>query len=173
LQRNQLGWNKEAAMATHITGQSKAPSSREFSKKLLVLAAGGGAAFWIIDFVISVSPIAAEYKAAFSISSLPVALVEALAGGMMIALCVSFFLLRFFDGIPGKKPIFKALILSLFIMVMIEVFSALGNPAHASVYLLLDTGMNAPRFLVLGLVIGYLFDKIKKERFENESNYLP
>ena len=46
-------------------------------------------------------------------------------------------------------------------MVMIEVFSALGNPAHASVYLLLDTGMNAPRFLTLGLVIGYLFDKQK------------
>ena len=56
---------------------------------------------------------------------------------------------------------FKALILSFLVMVMIEVFSALGNPAHASVYLLLDTGMNAPRFLTLGLVIGYLFDKQK------------
>jgi hypothetical protein len=108
-----------------------------------------------------VSPIATEYKAAFSISSLPVALVEALAGGMVISLCVSFFLLRFFDRIPGKKPILKALVLSFFIMVIIEVFSALGDPAHASVYLLLDTGMNAPRFLALGLVIGYLFDKQK------------
>ena len=89
------------------------------------------------------------------------ALVEALVGGLVIALCVSFFLLRFFDRIPGKKPIFKALILSFFVMVIIEVLSALGNPAHASVYLLLDTGMNAPRFLALGLVIGYLFDKQK------------
>jgi hypothetical protein len=53
------------------------------------------------------------------------------------------------------------LILSFFIMAIIEVFSALGNPAHASVYILLDTGMNAPRFLALGLVIGYLFDKQK------------
>jgi uncharacterized protein YacL len=161
LRRNLLAWNKEAAMETQLTAQSKAQASRKFSKKLLMLAAAGGAAFWITDFVISVSPIAAEYKAAFSISSLPVALVEALAGGMVIALCVSFFLLRFFDRIPGKKPVFKALILSFFIMVMIEVFSALGDPAHASVYLLLDTGMNAPRFLGLGLVIGYLFDKQK------------
>ena len=64
---------------------------------------------------------------------------------------------------PGKKPIFKALILSFFIMVMIEVISALGNPAHASVYLLLDTGMNTPRFLALGLVIGYLFDRPKRK----------
>jgi len=148
-------------METQVTGQSKAQASREFSKKLLSLAAAGGAAFWIMDFVISVSPIAAEYKAAFSISSLPVALVEALAGGVVIALCATFFLLRFFDRIPGKNPIFKALILSLFIMLMIEIFSALGNPAHASVYLLLDTGMNLPRFLALGLVIGILFDKQK------------
>ena len=124
-----------------------------------MLAVAGGSAFWTIDFVISVSPISAEYKAAFSISSLPMALAEALAGGLVIALCVSFILLRFFERIPGNKTIFKALILSFFVMAMIEVFSTLGNPAHASVYLLLDTGMNAPRFLALGLVIGYLFDQ--------------
>jgi hypothetical protein len=44
-------------------------------------------------------------------------------------------------------------------MIIIEILSALGDPAHASVYLLLDTGMNVPRFLALGLVIGYVFDK--------------
>ena len=148
-------------METQVTGQSKTQSSREFQKKLLMLAAAGGAAFWIIDFAISVSPLATEYQAAFSISSLPVALAEAFVGGMVIAFCVSFFMLRFFDRVPGKKTIIKALILSLFVMVMIEVFSALGNPARASVYLLFDTGMNAPRFLALGLVIGYLFEKQK------------
>jgi hypothetical protein len=148
-------------MGTQLTGQGKARASREFPRKLLSLAAAGGAAFWIIDFGMAISPIAEEYRAAFSIDSLPVALAEAFAGGVVIALCVSLFLLRFFDRIPGKRPIFKALILSFFIMVMIEGFSALGNPAHASVYLLLDTGMNTPRFLALGLVIGYLFDKQK------------
>ena len=61
-------------METQVKGQSQVRASREFSKKLLMLAVAGGAAFWIIDFVISVSPIAAEYQAAFSISSLPVAL---------------------------------------------------------------------------------------------------
>ncbi len=146
-------------METQVTCQSKAQASREFPKKLHMLAAAGGAAFWITDCVIAVSPITAVYKAAFSISSLPVALVEALAGGLVIAYCVSFFLLRFFEKIPTKNPIIKALILSFFVMVIIEVISALGNPTHASTYLLLDTGMNAPRFLALGLVIGYLFDK--------------
>ncbi len=148
-------------METLITRQSKAQTSRELSKKLLMLVAAGGAAFWVTDFLIAVSPITAEYKAAFSVSSLPVALFEALAGGLVIAFFVSFILLRFFDKVPAKKSIFKALILSFFAMVIIEAFSALGNPAHASFYLLLDTGMNAPRFLALGLVIGYLFDKQK------------
>jgi hypothetical protein len=152
---------KEKAMHNRVTDQGKTQTSRGFLKKLLKLAAAGGAAFWIIDFGISVSPIAAEYKAAFSISSLPVALVEAFVGGMVIALCVSFFLLRFFDRIPGKESIFKALILSFGVMMIIEILSALGDPAHASVYLLLDTGMNVPRFLALGLVIGYCFDKEK------------
>lgn len=147
-------------METQLTGQSKAQASQEFSKKLLMLAAAGGAAFWIIDFVISVSPIAAEYKAAFSISSLPVALVEALAGGLVISCCVSYFLLRFFDKIPTKYPILKALILSFAALVMIEVLSTLVNPSNASVYLLIDTGMNVPRFLALGIVVGHLYDKL-------------
>ena len=117
-------------------------------------------AFWITDFAIAISPIAAQYQAAFSISSLAVALLEAMAGGLIIAFCVSFFLLRFFDRLPGKTTIFKAWILSFSVMVMIEVFSTLGNPTHASIYLLLNTGMNAPRFLALGLVIGFLYDRI-------------
>ena len=144
-------------MQTRVTGLSKQESFRELSKKLFKLAVAGGAAFWITDFVMAVSPISAAYKAAFSISSLPVALAEAFVGGMVIALCVSFFLLRFLDRIPGEKPIIKALVLSIGIMIIIETLSALGDPAHASIYLLLDSGMNAPRFLALGLVIGFIF----------------
>ena len=146
-------------MQISVTGQTTAQASREFLKKLLMLAAAGGAAFWITDFVMAVSPIASAYKAAFSISSLPVALVEALAGGLVIAFCVSFVLLRFFDSIPGKNSIHKALILSFSAMAIIEILSTLGDPAHASVYLLLDTGMNVPRFLALGCMIGYVLDK--------------
>ncbi len=148
-------------METQLTGQSKTQTSRASTKKLLMLAAAGGAAFWIIDFVMSVSPIAAEYQAAFSISSLPMALVEALIGGLIIGCCVSFFLLRFFEKIPAKNPIVKALILSFVAMVMIEGLSTLINPNNALVYLLADTGMNMPRFLALGIVIGHRYDNRK------------
>jgi hypothetical protein len=159
LQQNLPGWYKEKAMQTWVIDQGKKQASRDFLKKLLTLAAAGGAAFWITDFVIAVSPISSAYKAAFSISSLPVALVEALAGGLVISGCVSFIMLRFFDRIPGKNHILKALILSFSAMAIVEVFSALGNPSHASIYLLLDTEMNAPRFLTLGWMIGYAFEK--------------
>jgi hypothetical protein len=72
-------------MEIQSTGRSKQQTSREFYKKLLKLAGAGCAAFWIIDFVISVSPIAAEYRAAFSISKLPAALAGTSVGGMEIA----------------------------------------------------------------------------------------
>jgi hypothetical protein len=141
------------------TDQGKTQASRHFLKKLLTLTAAGGAALWISDFVIAVSPISPAYQAAFSISSLPVALVEALVGGLVIALGVGIFLHCFVAGIPGKNPIYKALILSFSALAIIEALSALANPAHASTYLLLETGMNVPRFLALGLVIGYVFDR--------------
>jgi hypothetical protein len=150
-------------MQTRVTGQTKAQASREFFKSLLRLTAAGGAAFWMTDFLMAISPIASAYKAAFSISSLPVALVEALIGGLVIAFYVSFCLLRFFDTIPGKNAIVKALLLGFGAMVIIEVLSVLVNPSHVSVYLLLDSGMNAPRFLALGIVIGHLYDKLKGE----------
>jgi len=150
-------------MQIRIIDTARAQSSRELSKRLLALTAAGGAAFWITDFLMAVSPIAAAYKAAFSFASLHVALVEALAGGLVIAFCVSFVLLRFLDRIPGKNSIHKALILSFSAMAIIEVLSALANPAHASIYLLLDTGMNVPRFLALGLVISYVFDRQERK----------
>jgi hypothetical protein len=43
---------------------------------------------------------------------------------------------------------------------MIELLSTLVDPNNASVYLLIDTGMNTPRFLALGIVVGHLYDKL-------------
>jgi hypothetical protein len=147
-------------MDTQPTGRSRGHTSQEFYKKLYKLTAAGGATFWITDFAISLSPIASEYMAAFSISHLPMALVEALVGGLIIACFVSYCLLRFFDRIPTGSPIPKALILSFVALALIEVLSTLINPSNVSVYLLTDTGMNIPRFLALGMTIGHLYDKL-------------
>jgi uncharacterized protein YacL len=147
-------------METPATDRTKRQTSHEFSKKLYKLTVAGGVAFWIADFAISLSPIAAEYMAAFSISYLPMALVEALVGGLIIGCCVSYFLLRFFDKIPTKNPILKSVILSFAAIVVIEVLSTFGNLSNAYVYLLIDTVMNIPRILALGIVVGYLYDRL-------------
>jgi len=147
-------------METPATDRTKQQKSPEFSKKLIKLTITGGLAFWIVDFAISISPISAEYMAAFSISSLPLALVEALVGGLIIGFFVSFFLLRFFEKIPTNNPILKSLILSFAAIVVIEVLSTFGNPSNAYVYLLVDTVMNIPRILALGIVIGYFYTKV-------------
>jgi hypothetical protein len=148
-------------MDSRITTHNRRQASHEFSRRLAILTGAGGAAFWIVDFIMAVSPVAAAYRVAFSISSLPKALAAALVGGLVIALCVSFVLLRFVDRIPTRSAIPKALILSFLAMVMTESLSVLADPGNASVYLLIDTVMNVPRFLALGTVVGLLYGKLE------------
>ena len=62
---------------------------------------------------------------------------------------------------PNEKCHPKALILSFLAMVMTESLSALADPGNASVYLLIDTAMNVPRFLALGTVVGLLYGKLE------------
>ena len=149
-------------METPATDRTKRRTSHEFSKKLIKLTVAGGVAFWIVDFAISLSPIAAEYMAAFSISYLPLALVEALVGGLTIACCVSYFLLRFFDKIPTKNPILKSVILSFvpYVMVLILLGVAASLTSDALHVFLIGVMLNIPRFLFFGIVIGYLYKRL-------------
>ena len=152
-------------MEPSATDRTKHQTSHEFYKKLIKLTLAGGVAFWIVDFAISLSPISAEYMAAFSISSLPLALVEALVGGLIIACFVSYFLLRFFDKIPTNNPILKSVILSFiaFVIAMILLEApASFRTSDALYYLLIGVIFNVPRFLFVGIVIGYLYKKLYK-----------
>ncbi len=129
----------------------------------LKLAIAGGLTFWVANFAISRTAIAAEYRAALSISYLPM-LVESLVGGLIIGFCVSYVLLRFFDKIPTKNPILKSTILSLFALVFFTVaFEAPGTflvaMNDATRYFLIGTMFNIVRILALGLVIGYLYGR--------------
>jgi len=132
---------------------------KETMKKALLMAVAGGAACWVANLAISLTSIAAEYRAALSISYFPM-LIEALAGGLVIGFFVSYFLLRYFDKIPAASPIFKSVALSFAALCIMEAFSVFVNLNNASVYLflLIGAGMNVPRFLALGIVIGYLYE---------------
>jgi hypothetical protein len=151
-------------METRATGRSKRQKSYEFYKKLFKLAIAGGLGFWVANFAISRTPIAAEYRAALSISYLPM-LLESLLGGLVIGFCVSYFLLRFFDKIPTKNPILKSVILSFIALIIVTILievpaSFLTNTSDALRYFIIGAIFNVLRILALGIVIGYLYDRL-------------
>lgn len=139
--------------------------SREIWRKASILAMGGGLGFWVANFAISLTPIAAEYRAALSISYLPM-LLEALLGGLIIGFCVSYSLLRFFDNIPTKNPILKSVILSFIVLIIVTMLievpaKFLTTTSDALRYFLIGAIFNGLRILSLGIVIGYLYGRLK------------
>lgn len=140
-------------------------NSKGIWKKAFVLTLVGGLAFWLANFAISRTSIAAEYRAAMSISYNPM-LLESLIGGLIIGFCVSYILLRFFDKIPTKSPILKSVILSFIVLIIVTIliggpssFLATGNVLR---YFLIGTTFNVLRILALGLGVGYLYDKLNR-----------
>jgi len=131
---------------------------KSFWRKVLSLAIVGGLGFWVANFTISLTPIAAEYRSALSISYFPM-LLEALLGGLVIGFCNSFFLLRFFDKIPTKNPVSKSVILSFILLILVTIL--IGNPSSFRAtsdvwrYFAIGTLFNIIRILALGLGIGY------------------
>ncbi|MFN8488919.1 MAG: hypothetical protein U0350_15135 [Caldilineaceae bacterium] len=147
-------------------GDKKMTQSKEIWKKLPLLAIAGGVGFWVANFAISLTPTAAEYRAALSIAYLPM-LLEALLGGLIIGFCVSYCLLRFFDQLPTTKPMLKSLILSfialIIVTLLIEVPAKFLTPTSEALrYFLIGTMFNGVRVLALGVVIGYLYDRITR-----------
>jgi NhaP-type Na+/H+ or K+/H+ antiporter len=142
--------------------QTKLTRSRETT----LLAVAGGLGFWVANFAISLTPIAAEYRAALSISYLPM-LLESLLGGLMIGFGVSYSLRRFFDRLPTRQPILKSVILSfivlIFVTLLLEVPAKfLTSTSDALHYFLIAVMFNVLRILALGIVIGYLYAKLNR-----------
>ncbi|MBI0583128.1 MAG: hypothetical protein ISF22_02760 [Methanomassiliicoccus sp.] len=133
----------------------------EAHKKASILVIAGGAAFGAANFATSLTPLAAEYRAALSISYLPM-IVESLLAGMIISCCLSYLLLRFFDKIPAKNPLLKSVILSiaaLFIgLILVQVAASQTND-ELNIFLI-GAVINLPRFLALGIVVGYLYQRL-------------
>ena len=132
--------------------------------KLCKLTIGGGVVFWVTTIATSLLPIAAQYRAAFSNWSIQTVWVDSLLVGMTIGCCVSYSLLRFFEKIPTKDPILKSVLLSSIALsiatILIDVPRSFHGPSDALYYFLIGVLFNAARFLLLGLVIGYLYKRL-------------
>ena len=135
--------------------------SRSIWMKAIMLAIAGGLAFWAATIAISLLPIAAEYRAARW--SAQTVWVGSLPAGMIIGCLVSFSLLRFFDKIPTKNPILKSVILSFIALVIATILleaPASFRTSDALYYFLIGTMLNVPRFLFVGVVVGYLYKRL-------------
>lgn len=130
---------------------------------VLRLAAWGGLGFWLANFAISLTSLAAEYRSALSIAYAPM-LFEALLAGLIFALAVSYVLLRFHDVLPGRSAVAKSVMLSVGASILATGLLEVVARSSASTddpprYFLIGLGINILRFLVLGLVIGSLHGK--------------
>ncbi|MBG6058217.1 NhaP-type Na+/H+ or K+/H+ antiporter [Cryobacterium sp. MP_M5] len=133
---------------------------------MLILAIGGGLGFWVANFAISLTPIAAEYRAALSIAYGPM-LLEALLGGLVLGFGVSYLLLRLFDRLPTESPVWKSLLLSLAALVAVTVFvevpaKFLTPTDDAWRYFLIAALFNVVRIAALGVVIGLLYGRLHR-----------
>jgi len=95
--------------------------------------------------------------------------------GMIIGFCVSYILLRYFDRIPSKNPILKSVIISfialIIAVVLIDVpqsFFGMSNAIDALYYFLIGVTFNVARFLLLGIVIGYLYNERTHSPFNGD-----
>jgi hypothetical protein len=85
---------------------------------------------------------------------------------MIIGCCVSYCLLRFMEKHPTRHPIQKSTLLSFIALViaiiLIDVPQSFLLPGarDALYYFLIGVMFNAARFLVLGIVIGYLYKRL-------------
>ena len=136
---------------------------KDIWRKIVVLAVVGGLAFWVISIATSLVPITADYRVARW--SAETVWVGSLPAGLIIGFLLSFVLVRFFDKIPTKNPILKSVILSIIALVigaiLLEAPSSFGT-SDALYYFLFGTMLNVPRFLFVGVVIGYLYKRLYK-----------
>ena len=144
--------------------EEKNNQSKAIWRQASIVALAGAMAFWVANFAISLTPIAAEYRAALSISYLPM-LLEALLGGLIIGFCVSFFLHRFFEKIPTDNPILKSVILSLIVLIIVTLLievpaKSFTTTSDALRYFLIGAMFNVLRILALGIVVGHLYDRL-------------
>jgi hypothetical protein len=124
--------------------------------QLIELSLAGAAVFYVTSFAIALLPFSAQFRAAESYTYTDV-LVGALPSGLLIALFVSYCMLGYSVKIPSRSSISKSVLLSLVALLVIEVGATLLHGGNELYYFSIGTLLSVPRFLFLGMVIGYLY----------------
>ena len=128
------------------------------------LTIGGGVVFWLTTIAISLLPIAAVYRTSFSKASIQTVWVASLPAGLIMGYCVSYSLFHFDNKIPTKNLILKSVIISLITLVIATILTLIPHSflgqSNVLYYILIGIMLDLPRFLFLGIVIGYLYKRL-------------
>lgn len=132
--------------------------------RVVALGLAGACGFWLVNFSISLTPMAADYRAALGISYFPM-LGEALLAGTVIGFVVSYCFLRFYGKLPTRSPVPKAVVVSLLALVVATVLVEIPpwlsmTTSNAPRYVPIGLAINLLRFLALGIVVGSLHGRL-------------
>lgn len=133
---------------------------------LLRLTVAGAAGFWVANLLISLTPMAAHYRAATHISYAPM-LAQALVGGLVLSALVSSAQLRLDNhgaaGAPMRIAMLLALVAFVAVTALVELpgklTAGLAHPWHEFA---VATTINALRLTALGLAIGQVADRSRR-----------
>ena len=124
-------------------------------RRVLPMAIAGGLGFWAANLAISLTPIAAEYRAALSIPYLPM-LLEALVGGLVLGVCVAYPLVRYPSNGSTlvRSVVLSAIALGIVTLVLELPSKFLGGSADPLRYVLIGLLFNVIRIAALAVGIG-------------------
>jgi hypothetical protein len=135
-------------------------------RPLLPLTVAGAAAFWGTNLLISLTPPAADYRAATHISYAPM-LAEALLGGLILSALVSAGVIRLQHHDAVRAPVQTSMLLALAAFVAVSALIELPGklttgPDRPWRELAVATAINALRITALGLAIGYAAERARR-----------
>jgi hypothetical protein len=123
------------------------------------LGLSGGLVFWLVTIVDSLLPIAGQFRAAVALPYIQV-LVGSLVAGIVLGLCVSCALVFEISRSPSRSALVTAVALSLGALVLVEPLIAFARRGDELDYILVGAALDFPRFLLLGVGIGYLSSRL-------------
>lgn len=127
--------------------------------QLVELSLAGAAVYWATSLAIALLPFSAQFRATESYSFTDV-LLGAFPAGFLIALVVGYGLFRYSEKVPSKVAVFVSVSLSVAALVAIEVAATLLHGGNEVYYFSIGTLLSIPRFLALGVTLGYLYPKL-------------
>ena len=138
-----------------------------YRKSLIPTLTGGLAYVFVSSIQASLLSVPQELR---SPATIQVA-VDELIGGLFISLCIAFYAVKIANHGWFKGLIMKSIIFSLIALLIVTILVTLIHLSDSSNYFLLFFVYDIPRYLALGLVVGFTLERQSKTTLEstNES----